>query len=68
MRKTAGMRRYRFRIIDGHNLIVEEREFPATDDHVAEQLAEGWRAGRRAELWCGERQLKRWNQRRPRNP
>jgi hypothetical protein len=53
------MHRYRLFLMENAK-VAEEREFPATDDTVAEQLAEGWRSRRTAELWCGNRQVRRW--------
>lgn len=46
------MHRYRLFLMENAK-VAEEREFPATDDTVAEQLAEGWRSRRTAELWRG---------------
>jgi hypothetical protein len=58
----ADMERYRLFILIG-GLVAEEREFPATDDAVAEKLALGWRNNRNAaELWCGNRQVRGWRQ------
>jgi len=53
------MTRYRLFLFEGSR-VVETREFPATDDVVAELLVRGWRNRRRAELWCGDRQVRRW--------
>lgn len=53
------MERYRLYLFENEK-VAETREFPATDDVVAEQLVSGWRNRRRAELWCGHRQVRRW--------
>ena len=53
------MTRYRLFLFEASQ-VVETREFPATDDIVAELLVRGWRNRRRAELWCGDRQVRRW--------
>ena len=41
-------------------LISYSHEFEADDDDHAIHIAEGWREGRRAELWSGSRKLKSW--------
>jgi hypothetical protein len=41
-------------------LISFSHEFEADDDERAIRIAEGWREGRRAELWSGARKLKSW--------
>jgi hypothetical protein len=53
------MRRYRL-YIRADDKVIEELDFPATDDVVAEKLVEGWRNRRAGELWCGDRQVRRW--------
>ena len=42
-------------------LISYSHEFEAEDDKHAIRIAEGWREGRRAELWAGSRKLKSWD-------
>ena len=42
-------------------LISYSHEFEAEDDERAVRIAEGWREGRRAELWAGPRKLKSWD-------
>lgn len=55
------MRRYRLYIFDKlGRKVEEEREFQSADDQVAEDLAQGWRGTRKAELWCSDRQVKKW--------
>jgi hypothetical protein len=36
-------------------------EFEAESEERALHIAEGWREGRRAELWTGSRKLKSWD-------
>jgi len=40
--------------------ITFSHEFEAEGDERAVRIAEGWREGRRAELWSGSRKLKSW--------
>ena len=40
--------------------ISRSHEFEAESDERAIRIAEGWREGRRAELWSGPRKLKSW--------
>lgn len=42
-------------------LISYSHEFEAEDDEQAMAIAEGWRDGRRAELWSGARKIKSWD-------
>lgn len=42
-------------------LISYSHEFEAEDDAHAISVAESWREGRRAELWCGARKVKAWD-------
>ena len=41
--------------------ISHSHEFEAESDERAVRIAEGWREGRRAELWAGARKLKSWD-------
>lgn len=41
--------------------ISRSHEFEAESDKRAIRIAEGWREGRRAELWAGSRKLKSWD-------
>ena len=43
------------------HLISYSHEFEANDDEQAIRIAEGWREGRRAELWTGARKLRSWD-------
>ena len=43
---------------DGH--ITYSHEFEADTEERAIRIAEGWREGRAAELWAGNRKLKTW--------
>jgi hypothetical protein len=55
------MHRYRLYLFDPSGRKVdEEREFQATDDRTAVELAEGWRASRKAELWRSSKRLETW--------
>jgi len=40
--------------------ITYSHEFEAENDERAIRIAEGWREGRGAELWCGSRKLSSW--------
>lgn len=42
-------------------LISYSHEFEAENDGEAIRIAEGWREGRRAELWAGARKVKTWD-------
>lgn len=41
-------------------LISFSHEFEAESDSKAIRIAEGWREGRRAELWAGSRKVQAW--------
>ena len=41
--------------------ITYSHEFEAESEERAIRIAEGWREGRRAELWAGNRMLKSWD-------
>ena len=41
--------------------ITYSHEFEAESEERAMRIAEGWREGRRAELWAGNRMLKSWD-------
>jgi hypothetical protein len=41
--------------------ITYSHEFEAESDERAIRIAEGWREGRRAELWAGSRKLRSWD-------
>ena len=45
---------------DGNDHISRAHEFEAEDDASAIRISEGWREGRRAELWAGPRKIKSW--------
>jgi hypothetical protein len=40
--------------------ITFSHEFEAESDERAIRIAQGWREGRCAELWCGSRKLSSW--------
>ena len=54
------MERYRFVVFDDLKVMVENRDFPATNDDVAVQLAEGWRDARGGQVWRGDKLIKQW--------
>ena len=41
--------------------ITYSHEFEAESDERAIRISEGWREGRRAELWSGSRKLRSWD-------
>jgi hypothetical protein len=52
---------YRLYFLDGAGHIHTSHEFEAKDDEHAIQLAQGWREGRRIELWEGSRLVLHWD-------
>ena len=64
-RRTSGdapLTQYRLYFLQSvERLISYSHEFEAEDDEQAIRIAEGWREGRRAELWSGTRKLKSWD-------
>jgi hypothetical protein len=52
--------RYRFILFNSDGTVADARNFPATNDDVAMKLADGWRGSERAELWCADRQVRKW--------
>lgn len=58
---TDALTQYRLYFLHSvDNLISYSHEFEAKDDQRAIRIAEGWREGRRAELWTGARKVKSW--------
>jgi hypothetical protein len=55
-----GWVQYRLYFFNGGSHIQKVHEFEAEDDAAAMKIAEGWRAGRRVELWQRDRFVKRW--------
>jgi hypothetical protein len=51
---------YRLYFLDGLGHITHSHEFLAPDDQSAIKISEGWREGRRIELWQRARIVKRW--------
>ena len=45
----------------GDRHITYSHEFEAETEERAIRIAEGWREGRGAELWSGNRKLKSWD-------
>lgn len=52
---------YRLYFLDGVGHIEKAHEFEAKDDEAAIKIAEGWREGRKVELWRGKLRVKRWD-------
>ena len=51
---------YRLYFLDGAGHITMSHEFFADNDGAAIKIAEGWRQGRRMELWCRDRRVEEW--------
>jgi len=51
---------YRLYFFNGATHITKSHEFLAADDAAAIKIAEGWREGRRIELWQRDRLVKQW--------
>jgi hypothetical protein len=58
--RTKGGAQYRLYFFNGGNHIEKSHEFEAKDDAEAVRVSEGWREGRKMELWQGGRIVKRW--------
>jgi hypothetical protein len=56
-----GWVQYRVYFFNGGDHIQKVHEFVAKDDGAAMKIAEGWREGRKIELWQRERLVKRWD-------
>lgn len=54
------MKRYRFVVFDKHKVIVENRDYVATDDDIATRLAEGWRDHRGGQVWRADKLIRQW--------
>jgi hypothetical protein len=52
---------YRLFFLNGAGHIDRVHEFEADDDEAAIKISEGWREGRRMELWRRDRKVKRWD-------
>jgi hypothetical protein len=60
-RSGQTLRQYRLYFLHSvERLISYCHEFEAEDEGHAVHIAEGWREGRRAELWEGSHKLKAW--------
>ena len=58
---TGQTQQYRLYFLDGRGRIESTPyEFDASGDATAIAMAEGWREGRRMELWCGARRIQIW--------
>lgn len=51
---------YRLYFLDALGHISKAHEFFAENDISATKIAEGWREGRRTELWCRARMVRSW--------
>jgi hypothetical protein len=52
---------YRLYFLNGvGSRISRSHEFEAENDESAIHISEGWREGRRAELWSGARKIRSW--------
>lgn len=56
-----GWSQYRLYFFNGGDHIQKVHEFEAKDDAAAAKVAEGWREGRKIELWDRNRLVKRWD-------
>lgn len=54
------MERYKFVVLDGHNVNVLHREFVATNDQIAIQLASGWIDSRGGQVWRDDHLVRLW--------
>lgn len=54
------MQQYRLFFFNGGRHIQLAYEFEAENDEAAIRVAEGWREGRKMELWQRDRTVKRW--------
>lgn len=52
---------YRIYFLDGIGHISMSHEFFADNDDEAIKIAEGWREGRKIELWCRARIVRTWD-------
>jgi len=51
---------YRLFFFDRAGHIEKAHEFEGADDEAAVRIAQGWREGRRMELWQRDRRVRRW--------
>ena len=59
--RGAGVGFYRLFFFDGAAHIEKAHEYDTSDDQAAIRIAEGWREGRRMELWQRDRRVKVWD-------
>lgn len=57
---TSGQQQYRLYFFNELGHFSKSHEFFADDDAAAIKVAEGWREGRRMELWTRDRKVKSW--------
>jgi hypothetical protein len=59
--RSGLLREYRLYFLEGVGALISySHEFEAEDDEQAIRIAEAWREGRPAELWCGARKVTSW--------
>ena len=59
--RSIGGIQYRLYFFNGATHIEKVHEFEANDDADGIRISEGWREGRRMELWQLGRVVKRWD-------
>lgn len=55
------MQQYRLYFLNSAGHVEKVHEFEAADDGAAIGISEGWREGRKMELWQRDRQVKCWD-------
>jgi hypothetical protein len=55
--------RYRFIVFDDNKVVITNRDFVATNDDVAVQLARGWRDRNGGQVWREDHLIKHWKRR-----
>ena len=58
--KVPGMNEYRLFFFDNSHRLTMAHQFEAGDDARAIRIAEGWREGRKMELWQRDRKVHCW--------
>lgn len=59
-RSSKGGQQYWLFFLDGLGHFEKLHEFEAEDDEAAMRISEGWREGRRIELWQRDRRVRQW--------
>ena len=56
------LHQYRLYFLDGvGHITAAPYQFEADSDETAIRLADGWREGRKMELWCRDRRVHAWD-------